>query len=184
MKHESKRLTDFLVGMGVEKIDHTGKNYLSHLIGVYKLMQSKGCTEEICRAGMFHSVYGTERFQGFTLPLERRPEVVALIGERAERLAYMNCAMDRASFDRAFAQEAGPYRVLDRITKQEVEMSLEDLEDLGRIHFYDFMEQLPRSQEWWYRRPGYRTLAERLGQTALETWKGVYAQEPVTAGAG
>jgi len=180
MKHDSKRLTDFLVGMGVEKVAHTGKNYLAHLIGVYKLMQSQGCTEELCRAGMFHSIYGTERFQGFTLPLERRSEVVALIGERAERLAYMNCAMDRASFDRAVAQEVGPYRVHDRITGQEVEMPVEDLEDLGRIHLYDFMEQVPRSQEWWYRRPGYRMLAQRLGGPALETWKSVYANEPVT----
>ena len=39
---------------------------------------------------MFHSIYGTERFQGFTLPLERRGEISALIGERAERLAYLN----------------------------------------------------------------------------------------------
>jgi hypothetical protein len=183
MKPESKRLTDFLVGLGVETVPHTRKNYLGHLIGVYKMMQSKGCSEELCRAGMFHSIYGTERFQGFTLPLERRPEVADLIGERAERLAYMNCAMDRASFDRAVAQETGPYRVQDRITGQEVEMSAEDLEDLGRIHLYDFMEQVPRSQEWWYRRAGYRQLAERLGGPALETWKSVFANEPATSGA-
>ena len=43
---------------------------------------------------MFHSIYGTEKFQGFTLPLERRAEVRALIGDRAERLAYLNCAKD------------------------------------------------------------------------------------------
>jgi hypothetical protein len=184
MKHDSKRLTDFLVGMGVEKIDHTGKKYLGHLIGVYRLMQNKGCSEEICRAGMFHSIYGTERFQGFTLPLERRSEVADLIGERAERLAYLNCVMDRASFDRAIAQETGPYRILDRITKQEVELPVEDLEDLGRIHLYDWLEQLPRSQEWWYRRPGYLTLAQRLGAPALEMWKEVYAHEPVGSGAG
>lgn len=178
MKHDSKRLTDFLVGMGVEQIDHTGKNYLAHLIGVYKLMQGKGCTEEVCRAGMFHSIYGTERFQGFTLPLDRRSEVAALVGDRAERLAYLNCAMDRASFDRATAQDSGPYRILDRITGQEIELSVEDLEDLGRIHLYDWLEQLPRSQEWWYRRPGYLKLAERLGGSALEAWKSVYASEP------
>src|SRR6266511_217665 len=94
-----KRMTDFLVGLGVEQVPHTGKNYLGHLLSVYRLMQSQGCDDELCRAGMFHSVYGTERFQGFKLPLERRPEVAALIGERAERLAYLNCAMDRPSFD-------------------------------------------------------------------------------------
>ena len=57
---------------------------------------------------MFHSIYGTEQFQRFALPLERRGEVRAQIGERAERLAYLNCAMDRASFDAAAASGLGP----------------------------------------------------------------------------
>ena len=96
-------------------------------------MEARGCNEELCRAGMFHSIYGTEKFQGFALPLERRPEVRALIGERAERLAYLNCAMDRASFDRAVAQAAGPYRIVDRLTGAEVELSAGDFDDLCRI---------------------------------------------------
>ena len=65
---------------------------------------------------MFHSIYGTEKFQGFTLPLERRQEVRDLIGDRAEYLAYLNCAMDRASFDRAVEQRDAPYQIIDRIT--------------------------------------------------------------------
>src|SRR4051794_14366633 len=96
-----KRLTDFLVGLGIEKIDHSKKTYLGHLIAVHRLMQSEGCTDELCRAGMFHSIYGTQLFQGFKLPLESRGEVRALIGERAERLAYLNCAMNRETFDAA-----------------------------------------------------------------------------------
>src|SRR5437764_1019179 len=103
-----KRLTDFLVGMGVEQVAHTHKSYLAHLIAVYRLLESRGYPADVCRAGMFHSIYGTERFQGFTLPLERRAEIRALIGDRAERLAYLNCAMDRASFDGALDQAAEP----------------------------------------------------------------------------
>src|SRR5438132_411190 len=100
-----KQLTDFLVQLGIEKVGHTQKSYLAHLIGVYRDLEAQGCGEEVCRAGMFHSIYGTELFQGYKLPLERRAEVRALIGERAERLAYLNCAMDRTSFDRAAEQE-------------------------------------------------------------------------------
>src|SRR5258708_6274669 len=97
--HENfKRLTDYLVWLGTASVAHTKDNFLAHLIGVYRYMEARGCTEELCRAGMFHSIYGTESFQGFKLPVERRPEVRDLIGERAERLAYLNCAMDRASF--------------------------------------------------------------------------------------
>jgi hypothetical protein len=123
MAKHFKELTDYLLAQGVEQVGHTGKSYLAHLIGVYKLMEAQGCPEELCRAGMFHSIYGTERFQGFKLSLERREEVRALIGERAERLAYLNCAMDRASFDRAVKQLGDCFTITDRLTGEEVPLS-------------------------------------------------------------
>src|SRR5262249_59273689 len=140
MTSNFKRLTDFLVGLGVEKVGHTGQSFLAHLIGVYRLMEARGCSEELCRAGMFHSIYGTERFQGFTLPLERRPEVRALIGERAERLAYLNCAVDRSSLDRALERGAEPYAITDRLTGAEVPLSRADFDDLCRVHLFDWLE--------------------------------------------
>src|SRR5262245_54069729 len=99
MSESYKHLTSYLVDMGIEKVRHTGKTYLAHLVGVYRLMEAQGCSPELCRAGMFHSIYGTEQFQGFKLPLERRGEIRSLIGERAEMLAYLNCAMDRSTLD-------------------------------------------------------------------------------------
>src|SRR5262245_27404402 len=89
MDQHFKTLTSFLMELGVDRVGHTNKSYLAHLVGVYRDMQAGGCTADVCRAGMFHSIYGTERFQGFKLPLERRPELRALIGDRAERLAYL-----------------------------------------------------------------------------------------------
>jgi hypothetical protein len=172
-----KPLTDFLVGLGVAQVAHTEKSYLAHLIGVHRDLAEQGCPEEVCRAGLFHSIYGTERFGGFKLPLERRPEVRALIGERAERLAYLNCAMDRASFDRAVAQPSGPYRIVDRLTGDAVELSAADLDDLGRVHLYDWLEQVPRSRRWDYRRRAYRLLAERLGPAARAAYDRVFAGE-------
>jgi hypothetical protein len=182
MSHDLKGLSDFLLGVGIDKVGHTGKSYLAHLVGVYRLLEGAGCGVDVCRAGMFHSLYGTERFQGFTLPLGRRPEVRALIGERAERLAYINCAMDRASFDRAVARGAAPYRLLDRLTGAEVELPPADFDDLCRVHLYDWLEQVPRSQEWSYRRAAYRGMAERLGDAALAAYDRVFAAG--TAGVG
>jgi hypothetical protein len=176
MQPDFKRLTDFLIDEGIGQIGHTGKSYLAHLIGVYRLMESRGCDAELCRAGMFHSIYGTERFQGFRLDLERRGEVRALIGDRAERLAYLNCAMDRASFDRAVAQQ-GPYQIVDRLTKGEVELSEEDFNDLCRVHLYDWLEQVPRSREWNYRRAAYQGMVRRSGTVAQEAYDRVFAAE-------
>jgi hypothetical protein len=184
MDKDYKRLTEFLVGMGVEAIAHTDKSYLAHLIAVYRLLESQGYPEDVCRAGMFHSIYGTEKFQGFTLPLSRRDEVRALIGDRAERLAYLNCAMDRASFDRALERRAEPYRIVDRISGEPVELSRTDFDDLCRVHLYDWLEQVPRSREWDYRRASYRKMAERLGPTAEEDYERTYDREEPAAAPG
>jgi hypothetical protein len=182
MQKDFKRLTDFFLASGAEQVGHTQKSYLAHVIGVYRDMEAAGCTEEVCRAGMFHSIYGTQRFQRFALPLTRRPEVRALIGERAERLAYANCTMDRASFDRALEQGSGPYQILDRLTGEEITLTAEDFEDLCRVHLYDWLEQVPRSKEWSYRRPAYRGMATRLGGAALAAYDRVFAAEKAEAG--
>jgi hypothetical protein len=177
MSKNLKTLTDFLIRQGIDQIGHSNKTYLAHLIGVYRDLEEWGCSEDVARAGMFHSIYGTELFQGFKLPLELRTEVRALIGERAERLGYLNCAMDRASFDRAAEQSAGPYRISDRITGEVHELSAEDFDDLSRVHLCDWLEQVMRSGRWDYRRPGYHRLAERLGGVAQENYTRVFAQE-------
>jgi hypothetical protein len=177
-------MTSFLTGLGVDRVAHSSKSFLAHLIGVYRYMEARGCDEELCRAGMFHSIYGTELFQGFKLPLDRRAEVRALIGDRPERLAYLNCAMDRASFDGAIAGGSGPARLVDRFTGEEVELSVADFDDLARVHLYDWLEQVLRSRRWDYRREAYRGLAERLGGVAKESYDRVFAEEAAGAPVG
>jgi hypothetical protein len=180
MNTDMKKLTDFLVQLGIEQVEHTNKTYLGHLIGVYRFMETQGCDAVLCAAGMFHSIYGTQQFQGFKLPLEQRPAIRDLIGERAECLAYLNCAMDRASFDRAAEQAEEPYRFVDRLTGEEVALWRHDFDDMCRVHLYDWLEQVPRSRlGWGYRRAAYRRMAERLGQTAQDAYARVFAQELV-----
>ena len=179
MHSDFKRLTDYLLGLGTDKVTHTQKNFLAHLIGVYRYMEARGCGEELCRAGMFHSIYGTELVQGFKLPVERRPEVRALIGDWAEHLAYLNCAMDRASFDRAVERGSEPYCFTDRLTGAAVTLPAADFDDLCRIHLYDWLEQVPRSQRGWdYRRQAYRNIARRLGGVAAKSYEEVFAAMP------
>jgi hypothetical protein len=179
MNTNYKKMTDFLVDLGIEKVPHSQKNYLAHLISVYRLMEAEGCEEDVCAGGMFHSIYGTEKFQGFKLELHQRIDVRKLIGERAEKLGYLNCAMDRASFDEAALGNGENYRFIDRITKEPVELGRADFDDLCRVHLYDWLEQAPRSRYGWdYRRAGYRRLAERLGPKAIAAYDRVFAMEP------
>ncbi len=169
-----KQLTDFLVAMGADKVEHTETIYLAHAIGVHNDLRSWGCDEDVCRGGMFHSIYGTELFQRFTLPLEQRPDVRELIGDRAERLAYWNCAMDRETFDAAVSRAGPPFQIRDRLTGEQIELSESDFNDLVTIHLCDWLEQVERSKMWDYRVNAYRVMADYLGGVALENHQQVF----------
>lgn len=168
----------YLRGLGTEEVIHSGdKGFLAHLIGVFRDLQAWGAKQDVCRAGLFHSIYGTELFRRFSLPLSRRDEVRALIGERAEGLAFANCLMDRSSFD-SLIDSAGPYVLRNRETEEPIELSGADFEELVRLHLCDWLEQVARSQRWSYRREAYAKMARRLGGIAQESFDRVYAVVP------
>jgi hypothetical protein len=178
MDPDYRRMTDFLVGLGTEAVPHTGeKGFLAHLIGVYRDLEAWGCDRDVCRAGLFHSIYGTELFQKFSLPLEQRDQVRQLIGDRAERLAFVNCVMDRSTFDRLIPTD-GPYRITNRVTGETIELDDHDYHDLCVVHLCDWLEQVPRSQQWDYRQSAYRGLANRLGGIAKDSFDRVYSAVP------
>lgn len=173
-----RTMIDFLRGLGTEEVPHSGdKGFLAHLIGVFRDLETWNCDRDLCRAGLFHSIYGTELFRRFSLPLERRDEVRALIGERAERIAFVNCLMDRSTLD-ALLESDGPYRIRNRETGEMIELSREDYDDLVRVHLCDWLEQVGRSNRWDYRRDAFRRMAQRLGGVALESYDRVFALAP------
>ena len=174
-----RNMIDFLRGLGTEDVPHTGDHgFLAHLVGVFRDLEAWGCDRDVCRAGLFHSIYGTELFQRFSLPLERREEVRALIGERAERIAFANCMMDRSTFD-ALLESEGPYCLRNRETGESIELSRADYEDLVCLHLCDWLEQVPRSKRWDYRRNSYHRMAQRLGGVAQESYDRVYAMDRI-----
>ena len=173
-----KALTDFFREVGADQVEHTEKTYLAHAIGVYNDLKAWGCEEELARVGVFHSVYGTASFQGFTLALDRRGQVRSLVGERTERLSYFNCAMQREHFDAQIENPQGPYTLFDRFTETEISISDEEFHDLCVVHLCDWLEQVERWGNWGHRREAYRVLALRLGEVALESYDRVFANEP------
>lgn len=176
-----KQMTDFYHEIGAVAVEHTDKGYLPHAIGVYNDLKKWGCDDDIVLAGLFHSIYGTEKFQRFALPVERRCDVQELIGERAEWLAWMNCFIDRTHFDLEIFKDAGPYQIRDRVSGDLLDVNEQDFEALCTMHVCDWLEQVPRSQEWDYRRAAYRRLAERHGGIAVESYDHVFALETATS---
>lgn len=98
MIQQSQR--QFLLGK-VNTIKHSGGTLYMHLQGTHDLLRAWGNDDDVCAAGFFHSIYGTNKFRTKAWPITDRETIRDLIGERAERLVYAFCTIDRpaAFFD-------------------------------------------------------------------------------------
>ena len=172
-----QELVDYFHALATEDVTHTEGTYMGHCFTVYRDMKKWGFDEELARAGLFHSIYGTGLFQRFKLPVEKRQEVRELIGERAERLAYLNCAVIYDEFDEELARRGETFRMTCRLTGEPIELNKPELEDLLRVHLVDRLEQIPRSKAWDWRRDAFREIASRLGPVAQAEFERVYALE-------
>ena len=167
-------LLDYLFDQKFDRYRHHDSALTSHMIGIGRGLLSWHRDLDVCQAGMVHSIYGTEK-GGTGYDLSRCKELRQVIGERAERLVYYNCAMKRGTFDEAVARGRAPYRFQNRFTNQEIELSEPDFNDLCCIHLCDWLEQVPRAGKWNERRDSYERMARRIGGEALQSFEYVYS---------
>ena len=126
-----------LRSLGFAELQHDSHvPFLSHLIGTRRLLAAWGARPALCDAGLFHSVYGTEYFQPTRTP--DRSTVIELIGEEAERIAWLWCAIERATIDPA----ARTVRV--RATGATEALSPIEVTDLATLWAADTVEQVAR----------------------------------------
>jgi hypothetical protein len=72
-----------------KNLDHSNGNYIDHSVGVFNILKSMKANNDICLAGLYHSIYGTDAFkQSVTVT---RSQVEELIGKYAEQLVYTFC---------------------------------------------------------------------------------------------
>lgn len=155
-------MVKYLRSLGVADLPHAGQTYEQHLTAVYHGLKLWGHNEEVCAAGFFHSIYGTQRFQAFKLPMTERATVIALVGGLAERLAYINCTIEREDLD-AFVLEYGSGPLKSDMDRW-----------LYAVHLCDWLDQVPFTKEWGYRREVYKAMAYQLGGEALSAYEWVY----------
>jgi len=177
MQPNIKDLSKFYISIGADNIRHTGKTLLAHAIGVYKGLSGQGFSTDVCCAGLFHSIYGTELFQRFKLPVDRRADLRSLIGEYAENLVFINCFISRASLDAQMQMAQEPFTLVHRENGENISLSKSEFDDLVAVHLFDHLEQVSRSQQWDYRRREYQAMARRLGGGAEEAYLKVFAGE-------
>lgn len=84
-----------LRGFHADATEHSGRHLIDHLTGTWRLLDGWGNRRAVCRAGLFHSIYGTNSFPIRSAAVSDRPAIRAAIGDEAERLAFLFCTTDR-----------------------------------------------------------------------------------------
>ena len=89
------KIIELLELTGAHDINHSGRTLFEHLSKTCELLESLGASKEVCMAGALHSIYGTTVFKNKSLDIKERPLVKYVVGEYAERLAYLFCRAPR-----------------------------------------------------------------------------------------
>ena len=171
-----QRHLDFLTDvLGTDRVRHSGRNLLEHLLGTYDLLERWNAKPEVRLAGLFHSVYGTNAFKHRCLDLTRAPDrnlVKGLIGHYAETLVWIFCSVGRPrALWEAVAQKEPILHSL--VTGEPILLTAPIVRDLLEIEAANLLEQGAREQTLWRMAasPGIsevarKALRRRLGEAA------------------
>ena len=91
------------------------------------------------------ALYGTQSFDGL-IELKERPEVRQVIGEEAESLAYLFCAMTKITLLSNLDRIGLPY-IHDRFSGKWLYITRQQCVDLCNITAANWLEQVPRVPE-------------------------------------
>jgi SM-20-related protein len=69
---------------------HSGRTLFVHLLGTCALLRRWGCDDDVCRAGLYHSIYGTRSFKHESVKPDEdgRGRIREMIGREAEELVF------------------------------------------------------------------------------------------------
>jgi hypothetical protein len=165
MLHDIKRLRSYLDQIGVAGVPHTRHSLMAHLTGTYEQLALLNLPEHVVVAGLFHSVYGTEGFPHPAVPLARRDEIRALIGDEAERLAYRYCALSFASLQQSV--EEGRPVLEDRFEGGPMPLTKPEFEELLWVKLADAIAQADEATAGSL---FFKKVAELLGSAGEVYW--------------
>jgi hypothetical protein len=136
-------LSQFLLDHGAAKRGHTGATLYDHLMATAAILESWNAPDHVCKAALFHSIYGTEYFKDAVLTLADRDRVRPLIGDDAERIAYLFCVFERRSLYTAL-DRGEPFSISNR-DGTPMPVSPRDIQDLAYVVWANALEQLRRA---------------------------------------
>ncbi|PJT45943.1 hypothetical protein CWI85_35910 [Streptomyces albidoflavus] len=117
--------------LGAGRLPHPGGDLATHLRRVHSQLATWGARPALRLAGLCHAFYGTDGFPTALLPLPRRAELAAVIGEEAEELVYLYASCDRPATYPGLADPEAPFH--DRFTGTTTLPSLAARRDFAEI---------------------------------------------------
>lgn|SRR5262245_28056328 len=101
-----RRLTVLLREIGADAVPHSTRYLIDHLQGTCRLLQRWQCDGDVCKAGLFHSVFGTPSFPHSLVGQDCLDTIRAAIGERAVFLVRLFSQMDGPLFLRILSSNS------------------------------------------------------------------------------
>ena len=131
-----------LLDLDTDRNLHSGGALLEHLRGTHDLLHTWGNEQAVCIGGLFHSIYGTQAYQTQSASLQDRQRIRAVIGERAERLAFLFGVSNRKEFFEALDQDDAA--LWNRVHEQTAPVTQDELRDLIEMEMANYVEFMPR----------------------------------------
>jgi hypothetical protein len=127
---------------GAFETAHSGRRLVDHLAGTRAFLVDWAYEEHVQLAGLFHSIYGTARFEAGDHRSPTRARLRRVIGSEAETLAHLYASMDPQSLGVA----AAGGRLLDQRGRP-IAAKPRQIDDLLAIDAANAMDQLPHVEQ-------------------------------------
>jgi hypothetical protein len=135
------KLVEKLISLGAPDVEFHSRYLLDHFRGTYELLNLWKQSEDLCLAGLYHSVYLTQFFISNDPNDDNRDIIRNILGVDAERLVYLYCVIDRRQFIRTNAV-SGDRVVFDSYKCQDVELTPTEFANLVTLIWANAFEQL------------------------------------------
>ena len=136
---------ELLLYFNTHRMEHGNSTLFNHLIETKFLLQSWGASEDVYHAGLFHSIYDTEYYKGFSWSDKEKDrlhnDLVRIIGPRSERLVRLFGTIDRQKFEDDCINGT-PTSIKDQVSGKDIPITSQDVSDLCNIMVANLIDQI------------------------------------------
>lgn len=152
-------LQQFLIDIGADKLKHSSRFLINHLLNVYDRLSVHGYSEDVCLAGGLHSIFGTTIYKTKALADDKHDMLTEKFGEKVVHLVDLFKSIKRPwCLENALIEkdsEGSHAHIVELNTDKYESIILNDyeldslcaieainLDDQGSVHKYDHLSRL------------------------------------------